>query len=224
LLGYLTFLTEMLTEKASALPFSTIENIGMDTIDSFIFFFVIFLFTRHMLDRNAIPVRYPLYALTAFLFAVTFGAVSDKASSELIIYNTPGHIAVGVRTGKTMNFFSDTSYIPPETIRHCSTRGLKLTQNSSDNKILLLSAGERKILVSSYLSVELLRLTKPDHIILNGGRPLPEKQIRLTRPVNSLVITSPSASQFRGPEGLINPESIDSIHYIKKSGAFRSRL
>ena len=223
-LSFLTGLTEMLSEKASNLPFSTIENIGMVTIESVFFFFVILLFTRHIIDRKNFPVRYPLIALIVFLFAGTAGVISDKASSEMIVYNTPGQNAVGVRTGKTLNFFGDTEVIPAEAMRHCSTRGLKLKQNNSGNKILLLNAGEKKIVISSFLSSELLQLTEPDYIILKGLGQQPEKQIRLTRPVNSLVITSQSISQYRVHQAIINREIVDSIHFIKKYGAFRTRL
>jgi len=109
-------------------------------------------------------------------------------------------------------------------MRHCSTRGLKLKQNNSGNKILLLNAGEKKIVISSFLSSELLQLTEPDYIILKGLGQQPEKQIRLTRPVNSLVITSQSISQYRVHQAIINREIVDSIHFIKKYGAFRTRL
>ena len=108
LLGYLTGITEMLTQKASDLPFSTIENIGMVTIESFLFFIVIFLFAKYLMERKTFPVRYPLYALAVFSFAGTAGNISDKASSELIIYNTSVSNVIGIRTGKTLNYMSDT--------------------------------------------------------------------------------------------------------------------
>ena len=44
LLGFLTSATETLTKKAASLPFSSIENIGMPPLGSFLLFVTLFLF------------------------------------------------------------------------------------------------------------------------------------------------------------------------------------
>ena len=75
LLNYLTGLTEMLTEKAASLPLSTIENIGLGTIESALLFSFIFLFMLFILNRKTFPIRYPLFALLLFLLAGSFNAV-----------------------------------------------------------------------------------------------------------------------------------------------------
>ena len=85
-------------------------------------------------------------------------------------------------------------------------------------------AGEKKILISSYISNGLLQCAEPDYIILNGAGPQAEKEIRLTSPLNTLIITSMPATSYSRLQGILKHERIDSIHYIKKSGAFRTSL
>jgi len=224
LLGYLTGLTEMLTEKASALPLSTIENIGMVPAESVFLFFFIFLFTMHLMKRKTFPVRYPLFVLCLYLFLGTLRVVSDKASSELIIYSTPVTDAIGIRTGKTLNFFSGITASPPEVLRHCATKDLKLKKTCLNDNAILVRAGENKILMSSYLNNKLIRNTEPDHLILTGSHPTVERKFRLESPLKSSVIVSAYSSHNSNLTTILNNELIDSVHYVKKSGAFRIRL
>jgi len=224
LLSYLTGLTEMLTEKASALPLSTIENIGMVPIESVILFFVIFLFTMYLIYRKRLPVRFPVYLLCLYMFLGTLRIISDKASTELIIYNTSVSDAIGIRKGKTLNFFSDMTLTPPEVLRHCATKGLKMKQSSFNDNALLVRIGEKKILISSYLNNKLIQSTKPGYLILTGSHPQIEKKFRFESPLNSFIITQAPASPYSFLTGKLNKEKIDSIHYVKKSGAFRIRL
>jgi competence protein ComEC len=224
LLSYLTGLTEMLTEKASALPLSTIGNIGMVTNESILFFFVIFLFTMHFLNRKKVPVLYPVYLLCIYLFVGTLRIISDKASTELIIYDTSVSDAIGIRKGKTLIFLGGLGASSPEVLRHCATKGLKIEQSSFIDNALLVRIGENKILVSSYLNNKLIQSTKPDHLILTGSHPQIEKNIRIKSPLNSFIITQISDSPNLNLTAILNNNMIDTIHYIKKSGAFRIRL
>jgi competence protein ComEC len=224
LLSYLTGLTEMLTEKASALPLSTIENIGMVTIESLLLFFVLFIFTLHLLNRKIVPVRYPVYLLCIYLFVGTLRIISDKASTELIIYNTSVSDAIGIRKGKTLNLFSGMTVSPPEVLRHCATKGLKIEQNSLNDNALLVRTGKNKILISSYLNNKLIQSAKPGHLILTGSHPQIEKNIRFESPLHSFIVTQISASPNLYLTAKLNNNMIDTIHYIKKSGAFRIRL
>jgi competence protein ComEC len=222
-LSYLTGLTETLTEKAAALPFSTIENIGMVTIESMLLFLFIFLFILFILNRRTFPLRYPLYAFLLFTSAGTIRSIADRASGELIVYNTPGSEAIGLRTGKILNLYCDNTIIPPEVLRHCAARGLKLNPNIINKKYNYIISGKSKILISSFLSDMLIRKTEPDHIIITSPNPLIKKQLHFSRPINSIVITPSVFSYFNISEKLKNA-NIDTIHYVKKSGAFRMRL
>ncbi len=223
LLNYLTGLTELLTERASALPFSTIENIGMVPIESILLFFVIFIFMLFLMNRKMYPLRYLFYALLLFISAGTIRNISDRTSAELIVYNTAGSGVIGIRTGKILNLYSDTTLIPPEVVRQCATRGLKLKRNILDKNITGLIAGNSRILICNYLNNRLVQKADPDFIILRGLYPKVEKQIIFPKPVNSLIMTPQVSSYFNFSANLPNFKT-DTIHFVKKSGAFRARL
>jgi competence protein ComEC len=223
LLNYLTGLTQLLTEKASSLPFSTIENIGMGTFESVLFFLFIFILMSFFMNRKVCPFVYPVCALLLFISAGTIRIISDRTSGELIVYNTTGSDAIGIRTGKTLNLFSDTALMPPEVIRHCAARGLRLETNILKGNFTCVTAGNKKILICNYLNNSLLQQTEPDFIILGGAFPKIEKQISFRKTVPSLIMTPRVSSYFKLPGSLQNNIS-DTIHFVKKSGAFRARL
>lgn len=223
LLSYITGLTEFLTEKASSLPLSTIENIGMTTFETILFFLFIFILISFMMNRKAIPVIYAVGALLLLISAGTIRNISERTSGELIVYNTAGQDAIGIRTGKILNLYSDTALVPPEVLRHCATRGLRLEKKILYKNFTGIIAGNKKILICNYLNNNLLQQTEPDFIILRGAFPAIGKQIRSGKTVSSMIMTPRISSYFKLPESLQKNIS-DTIHYVKKSGAFRSRL
>jgi hypothetical protein len=222
LLNYLTGLTELITEKASALPFSTIENIGMVPIEAILLFFVIFIFMLFLMNRKMYPLRYPVYALLIFVSAGTIRNISDRTSVELIIYNIAGSDAIGIRTGKILNLYSDTTFIPPEVQRHCSTRELRIKTDILDKNCTGLLAGNRRILICNCLNSSFVQEVNPDFIVLRGLYPKVEKQIRFPEQVKSLIITPQVSTYFNIPDNLRNSKT--NIHLVKISGAFRARL
>ena len=224
LLSFLTGFTELLTEKASSLPFSTIENIGMVPAESLLFFFVIFLVMEFLLRREFIPIAYPLFLVFIFVCFGTVRSISDKSSAELIVYNTAVPDIVGVRTGKILNLYGDTLKIPQEVIRHCLARGLKLKSDNPAEPVLILDTGNRRILISNFLNNDLLIGTQPDYVVLTGTNPEIGKITGVTKRVKSLIITNkrvPVDSHFNWRTDYVN---FDSVHYIKNSGVFRTRL
>lgn len=222
LLNYLTGLTELLTEKASSLPFSTIENIGMVTFEAILLFLVVFIFISFFMNKKNCPLFYPVCATLLFISAGTVRNISDRASGELIIYNTSGSDAIGIRTGKILNLYSDTALVPPEVLRHCAARGLRLKKNTLNENFIGLIAGNKKILISNFLSNNLLQKTDPDFIVLRGTFPKIEKQIRYRKTGTSLIMTRHVSSYIKLPESLKNKS--DTVHYVNKSGAFRARF
>jgi hypothetical protein len=196
----------------------------MTTIETALFFFVILFFSWFFMHRQIIPVRYPLFVLLLFLSAGTIRTISEMISSELIVYNSAISDAVAVRTGKILNLLSDTALVPPEVIKHCATTGLKLKQIKINKETLFVTAGEKKILISSSLKNNLIQKSEPDYIILTGSYPKAESHIRLTRPLNSLIMTSSDVFSSSRLQGVLKDNNIDSVHYVKKSGAFRTRL
>jgi competence protein ComEC len=223
LLNYLTGLTELLTEKATVLPFSTIENIGMVSIETILLFFVIFICMLFLMNRKIFPLRSPVYALLIFLSAGTLRNISDRTSGELIVYNTAGSDVIGIRTGKILNLYSDTTVAPPEVLRHCATRGLRLKKNILDKNFTGLIAGNRRILICKYLNNNILQKTDPDFVIIRGHYPKVEKQINFPRSISSLIMTPQVSLSFHLQGNLLNTKA-DTIHFVKKSGAFRVRL
>jgi len=224
LLGFLAGFTELLTEKASSLPFSTIENIGMIPSESLLFFFVVFLVMEFLLRREVIPIGYPLFLVFVFICFGTIRSISDKSSAELIVYNTAVPDIVGVRTGKILNLYGDTSKIPQEVRRHCLARGLKLKRDTPVKPVLILDTGNSRILISNFLNNDLLLGTQPDYVVVTGNNPEMEKIIGVTKRVKSLIITNkrvPFDSRFSWRS---NYGNFDSVHYIKNSGVFRTRL
>lgn len=223
LLDYLTGLTETLTEKAASLPLSTIENIGMVTIESILLFSFIFLFILVILNSKTFSLRYPLYVLLLFLLAGTIRSISDRTSGELIVYNGIVSSPIGIRTGRVLNLYSDTDTLLPEVAKHCVTRRLKVNLIESDMEVLLLKVNKKNILICNDLSNNVLQKATPDIIILKGKFPKVDKKIDFLRPVEGLIMTSDVASGYRLKLNL-NSGNPDTIHYVKNSGAFRTRL
>jgi competence protein ComEC len=222
LLNYLTGLTETLTEKAASLPLSTIENIGMGTIESVLFFSFIFLLMLAILDRKTLPLRYPLSALMLFLLAGSVSTISDRTSGELIVYNAIGISPIGIRTGRILNLYTYSDTLPPEVAKHCFTRGLKVNLIKTDAEARLINVEKKSILICNNLSNNVVQKTKPDIIILKGKYPKIDKDIALPGRVEGLILTS----EVIGYRLKLNFEGIypDTIHYVRNSGAFRRRL
>jgi competence protein ComEC len=222
-LNYLTGLTEMLTEKATTLPFSTIENIGLVPVESILLFLVVFIFMLFFMNRKIFPVHYPVYGLLLFILAGTLRNISDRFSGELIVYNTTSSDAIGIRTGKILNLYCDTTLVPPEVQRHCATRGLILKKNILESNCTGIIAGNRRILICNYLNNSLLKKAEPDFIILRGNYPKVDNQIRFHKTGTSLII-SPRVSSYLNLPGSLENNKPDTIHYVKRSGAFMTRL
>jgi len=223
LLGYLTGITEMLTQKASDLPFSTIENIGMGTIETGLLFFFIFLFVMSVLNRKSFALRYPLIALLLFVSAGTVRSIADRTSSEIIVYNSIGTSPVGIRTGKIMNLYSDSDTIPPEVAKHCFTKGLKINLMRSDSHDHMLKISGKSIIICNKLTKNALQEIKPDMVILKGKYPVIQKEIGYNGLVEGIILGSDVVLNNR-----INPElsklNPDTIHAVRSSGAYRRKL
>ncbi len=223
LLGYLTGITEMLTQKASALPFSTIENIGMGTIETGLLFSFIFLFVMSVLNRKSFALRYPLIALLLFVSAGTVRSIAGRTSSELIVYNGIGTSPVGIRAGKIMNLYSDSDTIPPEVAKHCFTKGLKINLLRSDSHGHLLKISGKSIIICNKLTKNVLQEIKPDMVILKGKYPAIQKEIGYNGLVEGIILGSDVVLNNRINLELsrLNP---DTIHVVRSSGAFRRKL
>jgi competence protein ComEC len=223
ILNNLTGLTELLTRKASSMPFATIENVGMTNLECLLLTCTIFLFSYFLLKKRSISVIYPLAALIIFLLAGTAREISTRVTNELIVYNTPGLSTIGIRTGKILNLYSDTTVAGKEVKRHCATLGLKINMNRIGDKCNCIRAGKSRILITSSLNKRILDSFSPGMVILTGSRPeignftdsVLYKDVTV---VSAEGIPHISASHRKGPANSFP------AYLVRKSGAYAGRI
>jgi competence protein ComEC len=222
ILGHLTGLTEFLTEKAASLPLATIDNIGLTSIECILLTITIFLFILFFLRRKSISVVYPLLALLLFVLAGTTKTTMTRSTNELIVYNSIGSTTIGIRCGKLLNIYSDTCSAGSEVNRHSSVLNLKMKQNLIEGDAFMIKACKSNILITSILNNTLIKLASPDIVIIKG-KPLIQKDIRPDKELKA-VIVSPESSQGARFSALVRATGADTVHFVRKDGAFYMRL
>lgn len=223
LLNYLTGLTELLTARAASLPLSNIENIGMTPVECILLTGTIFLLSHFLLNKQSISVFYPIALIILFVTAGTITEISVRTSNELIVYNTPGSSTIGIKSGKILNLYSDTSLIRPEVIKHCASLGLRIKINTMKNKYYCIRAGERNIIICNSLDQIILQNFSADIVILTGLRPSIDKNMTFRKPPETLILSSEASSGYRLPKQ-VDFKGIDTIHFVRKAGAFIRRI
>jgi competence protein ComEC len=223
ILSYLTGLTEFFTEKAASLPWSNIENIGMTPIECILLTGFIFLFSYFLIKKQSIPIILPVFLILLYTTAGTVTDISVRKTNELIVYNTPGSSTIGIRSGKILNIYSDTSLIRPEVMRHSATLGLHIRANSLGNKYYCIRTGEKKVLICSSAYKNILENFKPDIIIFTGIKPRIDKYLTFREPPESIIFTSETSSYFSIPKQ-VNLSGTDTIHFVRKSGSYIKSL
>ena len=223
ILNNLTGLTEQLTARASSLPLSNLENIGMTTVECLLLTGTIFLFTYFVLKKQTFSIIYPTVLLMLFSAACTVVDITSRTTNEIIVYNTPRSSSAGIKTGRILNLYSDTIVPTAEVLRHCATLGLKLKVNLLTKNMNVIRAGQKTIMLSNTLSDKALNIFNPDIIILTGAHPEIGSSISLTQRNRQMIITSKAASGFHlsRQDGL---SALDTIHLVRKSGAFIARF
>lgn len=219
ILNYITGLTENLTSIVASLPYSTIENIGMTSVECIVLTCVVFLTCHWLLNRKSFSVIYPAIFLLLFVFVGLIKDIHSKTTNELIVYNTPGSTTIGLRTGKILNLFADTSFARPEVTRHCSSLGLKIKTLVINNVTRCLVTEEKKILLTHILNNRVISDYDPDIVILTGTRPEVENNLTLNNRLQLIIVSSGAASGFRFP-GQAGAFWTDNIHFVRRSGAF----
>ena len=219
LLNYLTGLTEYLTSLTASLPYSTIENIGLTTSECLLLTITIFLFCYWFINRKEVPFLYPLIFLFLFIFSGIMKDIFCFRTNEVIVYNTPGSSTIGIRTGKTLNLFTDTTVVCPEVKRQCAALGLKIHLQLLKNNYCCVKAGREKVLMTNYLNKKIIENYEPDLVILTGSHPEIEDDLVMAHGAEQIVISSEASSGYRLPQK-INISGIDSVHFVRKSGAF----
>jgi competence protein ComEC len=223
ILNYLTGLTEYLTYQASSLPSSSIEGIGMTTIDCAILTAGMFLLTSFILKKNLFSVLYPISLLLIFITSLTVRDISNRYSNELIVYNTPGISTIGIKTGKILNLYSDSVYPPPEVRKHCSTQGLEIKSNKLINNNYCLKAGTKKILICNTADIILIDKFLPDIVIFTGLKPDTRNLNSAKHNTKSIIISSKSPSGYSYPASTFSKPG-NKIYFVNKSGAFITQI
>jgi competence protein ComEC len=223
MLSYLTGLTESLTSRAASLPYSTIENIGSTTLECILLTLTIFLFMHYFLNKKSFQVIYPVFALVLFVLACTVRDISIKRTNELIVYNTPGVSTIGIRTGKILNLYSDSSVLSPDVKRHYATLGLKVKPIKLTDNCCCLCTDGKKILITSYLNKKIIRSFVPDILVLTGSIPGIENDLKLDHPPGIVVVSSKSVPGYHIPPQ-ISLSDIGPVYFVRKSGAFIQRI
>jgi hypothetical protein len=179
----------------------------------------IFLFIHFLLKKKSIPVSYIVFFFVFYIFTGTARDISSKMTNELIVYNTPGTSTIGIRTGKILNLFSDTSVVGPEVKRHCATLGLKIKSNVLKNKYYCLKTGGKKVLITSILNKNMIQQFMPDFLVITGSKPEIENDLKTLPFRGKIIVSSEASSGFHMSQRDICTDS-DSIHFVRKSGAF----
>jgi competence protein ComEC len=223
ILSQLTGLTEFLTKTASSLPLATIENVGMTNSECLLFTASIFLFSYFLLRKKSYPLLYPLAAFLIFVLTGTARDISVRSTNEIIVYNTPGRSTIGIRTGKILNLYSDTTIAGAEVKRHCSTLGLKLIMNKTLSGCNCIEAGQTRILITGYLNRGIFERFSPDIVILSGAKPEMEFENDSGFFSDAIVIAAfgiPAGS----PGHLKKSSKSFPVYLVRKSGAFIRRI
>lgn len=216
LLGHLSGLTEYLTGKASSLPFSTIENIGITTGGCIFLMVTIYLTTRYVLNRKKVSVLLPVYALFGLVIISTATDILTRKSSELIVYNTINSTTIGIRTGKNLQIYSD-SLFSQEVNRHSAVLRLRKNISPLTKEPLLITTENKNILITAFLTEELIKETTPNYIILTAAVNFYGEQTKSLSGVKNIILGS-------GVSGSYTNINYPSLHVVKKAGAFYALL
>lgn len=223
LLGYLTGFTEALTAAASSLPFSSISNIGMTPLACILFSCTMFLFFLYLLKKPRIPVRYPLIMAFLLVCLITIQDIATMRSAEIIVFNIPNTTTFGIRSGKKLALYSSEDIVPQDITRYCATHRISIKKKSLRKDTFRLNAGNTSILITPRLNKYLSESVNPDLVILTGSHPVIDKGTNLQGQISKIVVSPEIRGSIRFSE---NPalSGIDSLHFIKESGAYRLRL
>jgi competence protein ComEC len=223
ILKNLTGFTEYLTAGAASMPGSNIENIGMTIPECILLTITIFLFFHYLLRKPTISVFIPATALMLLVITGSLSDISVRRSNELIVYNIPGTTAIGIKTGKILNVYSDSMITYPVIIRHSASLGLNVRIKKLSEKTKCIKAGDKKILICNTLDEYTIQKYSPEIIILTGIRPIIKKNLIPYQKSEAIIFTSEVSSGFR-PPGQAFLLKTDTIHNTRKSGAFIKRL
>lgn len=210
-LDRLTGLTEFLTEKAADFPGSSIGNIGMTVPECLLMITVITAATAFTLKKRSLSLSLLLILIIVYMAAGTFREFAVRTTGELIVYNSVRPV-IGIRTGKVLNVYSDTIVPGPEVTKHAATLGLRTRMNLLDVHPVYLNINGRNVLICNDPGTAGC-ISEPDIIVATGKF----NSTAVTGRFRGYVIAMTASRDQGGTQG-------GNIHYIRKSGAYRTRL
>jgi competence protein ComEC len=223
ILDRLTGLTEFLTFRAASLPCSTIDKIGMTTIECIILTAALALLVSYFLKNHQFSIKYPVAAFIMLAVALLVKKIDNGNTRNLIVYNTPLSPATGFQTGNTLYLLTKNDSVPQEVIRHIAARSLKLKNIKYEGRPKLFKAGDKRILITDTLRNNWLVDNDFDIIVFTGSKPWIEKNISPGLLPEIIIFSSETSSGFRLPitSDLMTNKT---IRYVRKSGAYICRL
>lgn len=212
LLDSLTGLTGILTETAATLPVSSIGNIGLtvpECIALSCFLFALFW----VLVNNKRNIVLPVALFLLYFTINTFKTYIVSTTNELIVYNTQG-INIGIRTGKYLHLYSDTTMYVPDVIKHSSSLNLVPEIVKIENPGMML-AGDKKITIVRSQKEINKYLNYSEFIILTGNC----YDLNIDTAGSSHIIVT---GNYYGKTGDITDKY--RVYSVRKSGAYRTKL
>lgn len=223
ILGFMTDFTEYLTAKAASMPYSTIENIGMTHIECILLLITIPLILCYLLNRKSMSPILPASALLVFILAGTIVDLHTVRTHKLIVYNTFGKTAVGIESGKTLHIISDSNEEIPEVNKQASTLRLKVQKHEICDNGYKIHWHNKNIVIGSELSNRFLEETKPDIIIMANSHKRTNNKINYKKKIETVVIGNDVPLTYSLIKN-INHLSADTVHFIKRQGAFTMNM
>lgn len=138
------------------------------------------------------------------------------------MYNSIGYSATGIRSGKILNLFSDTIMRWQEVNRHASTLRLKVRPNLINEFPYLIKYDDKNILITGNINKSLLINTLPDIIILKGKSVI-SRDLQSTFRTKAIIIGADARQNYQLSR-LVRTIGSDSVHFVRKDGAFNIRL
>lgn len=223
ILDKLTGLTEFLTGTAASLPYSTIDKIGMTTVECILLTLALALLVSFILKKQPFSIKYPVAVFILLAIAVSVKKIGNGKTNKLFVYNIPSSTTTGMQSGNTLYLLTNNDSVPGEVLRHIATKGLKIKLIKHEDKPRFFKAGANQIMITDSLRGKWLRHNDPDIIVLAGNRPYIEKNIVLQDLPETIIVSSETASGFHLPfpaDQMVNK----TISYVRKSGAYICNL
>ncbi len=219
ILNYLAIITDWLTGTAASAAGSSIENIGLTTSDAVLLTIFVFISAYYFLLKPKISAFYPLASLAILLTAGTIRELKVRFSDEIIVYNTPGMSSVGIRSGKVLYLYSDSSVIAPDVRKHAATLRLKIVSRSLTENSYYLKTGRGNLFIGNFSDINELHAAKPDILVLSV---LPEIK------TGTMHIPATEVTVFASGLSVSKPWNYksmsDSVYIVKNEGAYKTGL